>query len=385
MDLYGGMSPYNTGPPPPPMRYSSSNTAPEKPTKFTSTPWRESIGVILAGLLCMSILFSVFTIFYYAQRDKAVYEELVDYLDKTVSISKINYNPVLGLYELRQDEIDSLGEHRRYKALIWTFLFSDLGCYIFLTISLFLYYSADLSRPLFRILFWAFLLLGTFYALVEAGLFAFLIFPYSGSLPNSTEVLLDHAVPHNPGGLMQMEHRFGCIFNQNLYNAFKRKMNPGNTCDPYVLGSFLSQFLLIFFCATRLVSVMIFAALASVRNPVGDLLATTIIRSRPTTKYKNRYIKNPHFNSSTIHTPKSTTFGIQDKRSDSAIPPPATPPAGQLDHSISYNNAAFFAIAGAKQPGLNSSRSSDISNKCEVPDIVFKGSTHTTNSLVSEV
>uniref|UniRef100_A0A915CLU5 Gustatory receptor n=1 Tax=Ditylenchus dipsaci TaxID=166011 RepID=A0A915CLU5_9BILA len=369
LNAYGDA--YGVKPAPPP-RYASNEKQTER--SLSSLPWRESVGVVLASLLSISVLFSVFCIFYYAQRDKAVYEELVDYLDKTI----------------RPEELETLGEHRRYKALIWTFLFSDLGCYIFLTVSLFLYYSTDLSRPAFRILFWLFLILGAFYSLVEAGLFSALIFTYSAKLPNATEALLDHAVPHNPGGIMQMEHRLDCIFNQNLYNTFKRRQSPGNTCDPYILGSFISRFFLIFFVVCRVVTVLLFILLATFRNPIGDLVARLIIKSRPSTKYKNRYTKNPNYKNSNLkvdgQTPKSTTFGVKDNRSDQ---PPSTPPLGQLDHSISYNNAAFFAISGATAPGINSSRSSDISNnKCDVPDIIFnhlRGSTHTTNSLVSEV
>jgi hypothetical protein len=71
-----------------------------------------------------------------------------------------------------------------------------------------------------------FLAIGTLYSMVESTAFAFLISPYSTKLPNATVSLMDHAIPYNPGGLAQMENRFGCIFDQNLYETFKRQMNP---------------------------------------------------------------------------------------------------------------------------------------------------------------
>ncbi|KAH7718352.1 Protein R03H10.2 [Aphelenchoides avenae] len=347
------------GPPPPP-RTSSS-----KEPKTEESGWREAVGVLLAILLSLSVLFSVVTLLFYCYRDKAVYEELVDYLDKTVSISKINYNPTLGYYELRPQELEDLGRHRRYKALMWTYLFSDAGCYVMLGLSLFLYYSLDVvSKGTIHVLFWIFLVVGALYSLIEASTFTALIWSYSGTLPNSTEALMDHAVPYNPGGLMQMEHRLGCTFDQNLYNTFKRQQNPRNTCDPYITESFLSRGLMIAFVATRVFSLFLFALLAAKRTAVSSMVATLIARTRSTGGYKGRYLKNPKSAKAghkvDIHTPKSTTFGVKDNR---------------------YNNAAYFATTGLL-PGMNSSRSSEIS-KCDVIDLYRKGSTHTTNSFVS--
>jgi len=74
---------------------------------------RESVGVFYLFLLSIAVVISTTCVVYYYQRDRAVYEELVDYLEKTVSISKINYNPALGLYELMPREIEQLGEHRQ--------------------------------------------------------------------------------------------------------------------------------------------------------------------------------------------------------------------------------------------------------------------------------
>ncbi|VDK57127.1 unnamed protein product [Gongylonema pulchrum] len=51
-----------------------------------------------------------------------------------------------------------------------------------------------------------------------------------------------------------------------------------------------------------------------------------------------------------------------DARSNVASPLATVPAPADVDHSISYNNAAFFATSGATGlGGLNSSRSSEIS------------------------
>lgn len=50
--------------------------------------------------------------------------------------------------------------------------------------------------------------------------------PYSSMLPNATEKLLNHAIPHNVGGIQQMEMGLGCTFDLNLYAANRRKLNP---------------------------------------------------------------------------------------------------------------------------------------------------------------
>lgn len=51
-------------------------------------------------------------------RDRAAYEELVDYLDKTISISKINYNPALGVYQLSEKELDALNTQKTVRLCI---------------------------------------------------------------------------------------------------------------------------------------------------------------------------------------------------------------------------------------------------------------------------
>lgn len=67
----------------------------------------------MAVLLGLIVLFSVGCLFVYARRDSNLYEELVDYLDKTVSISKINFNPALGTYEIKEKDMNTLGESRK--------------------------------------------------------------------------------------------------------------------------------------------------------------------------------------------------------------------------------------------------------------------------------
>ncbi|PIO68912.1 hypothetical protein TELCIR_09280, partial [Teladorsagia circumcincta] len=55
---------------------------------------------------------SVITLAIYYWRDRGLYEELIDYLDKTISISKINYNHILGLYSLSDKEANVLSDER---------------------------------------------------------------------------------------------------------------------------------------------------------------------------------------------------------------------------------------------------------------------------------
>uniref|UniRef100_A0A914QHH5 Uncharacterized protein n=1 Tax=Panagrolaimus davidi TaxID=227884 RepID=A0A914QHH5_9BILA len=347
---------------------SSSPGGPQIPPRTTSSDsdkpetWKQSLGIFLAFLLILFILFSSFWLIRYAWRDKTVYDELVDYLDKTISISKINYNNELGIYEVTEKEMDALHHQRKYKSLIWIFLASDLANFVLLGIAIMLYYGGDTSRGTMHVLFWLFLGLAILYSLIEASVFTGLIFPLSGKLPNETSTLLDHAIPHNPGGLRQMEQGMGCTFDHSLYNTFKRRQNPKNTCDPFIARSYIPQGLLISFIVLRLVAILFFIFALIVRNPVGQGIANLIARSRPNGGYQNRFVKNPNRTSNFgIHTPKSTTtFGVKDNR---------------------YNNAAFFATNG----GLNSSRNSDIS-RSDAGDIVnYKTNVHHSNSLISEV
>lgn len=172
------------------------------------------------------MLFSLFVLLIYVSRDGELYDELADYLDKTVSISKINYNPTFGKYELRQDELEILSDQRRYKSWIYMFLFADAASLFFITVCVLMYYTSDLSRGNMAVTFWLFLVVGVLYCIFESSIFSVLIYPYASSLPNSTEVLLDRAVPYNPSGVIQIENRLGCTFNQNLYNVYQRRQNP---------------------------------------------------------------------------------------------------------------------------------------------------------------
>ncbi|KAL3107843.1 hypothetical protein niasHT_017075 [Heterodera trifolii] len=382
---------------------------------------RESIGILFVIAVSMSILFSSVFIFKYALRDKTVYEELVDYLDKTVSISKINYNVMFGVYELKPSELDVLEEHRKYKSLMWAFLLADLCSLLIFAIAAFFYFSAETSKGLIRVLFWVFLLFGLLFALVEVSLYALLASPYLSKLPNSTVALLDHAIPFNPGGLAQMEHRFGCIFDQNLYETFKRQMNPRNTCDPFLLSSFVPRPLLFVFVLLRFLPILCFLFLvAAPQNALSISLAKCILRVKPTIRYKKNAKSTPSKSLPSYYShnsPTKTTFGIKENVPiSSPLPcgtqiPPKTPPLGYMDHRINYNNAAFFAVSGANANyaqgpnasatnlgGGRSSRSSEISinkfggeNLATVDQIKRQmsfshlGSTHTTNSLVSEV
>lgn len=397
------LSAYESGPPLP---QRGTSIGAEKDSGVRNI--RESVGILFLVVISVAVLFSSICIFKYALRDKAVYEELVDYLDKTVSISKINYNPMLGLYELKAAELDILNEERKYKSLVWTFLFADLASLLFFGISAFFYFSVEKSRGIIRVLFWFFLVVGTLYSLLEAATFAVLISPYSTKLPNSTIVLLDHAIPYNPGGLAQMESRFGCIFDQNLYDTFRRHLNPRNTCDPLLQSSFLPHFLLILFIVTRAAAVILFLVFALTPNSAASTaIARFVLRMKPAIHYKKNTdnavgVKKPGGGLPAYYgSPAKTTFGVKEHISSplpTQIPP--TPPLGQMDHTISYNNAALFAISGAnvnyglqqQNGGGGSSRCSDISairvaggGVDHFPEMAMRGSTHTTNSLVSEV
>uniref|UniRef100_A0A914R3Y4 Uncharacterized protein n=1 Tax=Parascaris equorum TaxID=6256 RepID=A0A914R3Y4_PAREQ len=119
---------------------------PRSDTQCRAT-WRESLAALLCMVLCVTVLISVCCLGVYLHKDKPVYEELVDYLDKTIAISKINYNHQLGIYELYQIP-------KYYKTLLWSFFFADLGCYIFLIIAILIYLTVDISRGKAFIIFW---------------------------------------------------------------------------------------------------------------------------------------------------------------------------------------------------------------------------------------
>jgi len=183
-----------------------------------------------------------------------------------------------------------------------TFSMSEFGNFALIGVLLFIYYYSDIQRTrACRICFWLLLFTATAYTLAEAITFATLIFPHSASLPNATEGILDRSVPHNPGSLMQMEARLDCIFNQNLYQVYNRRQSPGNTCDPYIVGSFIPHHLLIAFVAVRLVILAVLGALLTggLSNRVGVAVAKLIFKSRPVPGYRNRYVKNTHASTTT--------------------------------------------------------------------------------------
>lgn len=70
-----------------------------------SLKWDHSCGDLLLILIFYPI--SSFNC-----RDRGVVEELFDYLDKTVAISKINYNHALGLFRLNTTEMTALSQHK---------------------------------------------------------------------------------------------------------------------------------------------------------------------------------------------------------------------------------------------------------------------------------
>uniref|UniRef100_A0A7E4V252 ABC transmembrane type-1 domain-containing protein n=1 Tax=Panagrellus redivivus TaxID=6233 RepID=A0A7E4V252_PANRE len=266
------------GPPPQvPPRHSSDNSNKNSNTNF----WRQPLGVFLAFLFVLAVLFSTACLVRYALRDKAVYDQLVDYIDKTISISKINYNRALGLYEVTEQEQGALHQQRKYKNLIWAFLGSDLLNFVFFGAVIGLFYCANVNIGLPHSLFWIMLTIGIVYSLLQVSVFTALIFPLSARLPNETSTLLDHAIPHNPGGLLQMENSIGCTFDHNLYNAFQRRANPNNTCDPQIARSYIPRPLLLTFIALRLAALLVFAVSLLLRFSCGSLITALALRKPP--------------------------------------------------------------------------------------------------------
>ncbi|KAI6190558.1 hypothetical protein M3Y97_00131000 [Aphelenchoides bicaudatus] len=363
-----------------PHRVTAIGTAPQKP----DNTWRQAVGTFLAIGLALTVLFSLFVLLVYVSRESELYDELTDYLDKTVSISKINYNPLLGNFEIHQSELNILSEQRQYKSLMYMFLFADAATLFFVTVCILLYYTSDLHRGNMALIFWLFLVVGSLYATIESSTFSALVYPYASRLPNATEILLDRSIPYNPGGVIQMETRLGCTFNQNLYNVYQRRQNQRNTCDPQIMSSFISTGLLVTFIVLRLVVIVSCSALLLV-PPVGRTVGHLISLTRPKDGYRAKYIKNSKSKASGKHFgfesgKSTTTFDANEKR-----PPIISSP---IDHTLSYNNAAYFATANAVPNTMHngSSRSSEI----DAADLYnhhqrINGSIHTQNSLVSEV
>ncbi|XGW09867.1 hypothetical protein V3C99_011828 [Haemonchus contortus] len=355
------------------------SSAPPLPPRGSSSPkvtfkgaqtWRESIGVVLSIALCLSLFISVITLAIYYWRDRGVYEELIDYLDKTISISKINYNHLLGLYQLSDKEVNVLSEERTYKTILGCYLLGDLACYVCLVLAIILYFTSNVSKSPSHIVFWVILCIGVLYCICEVHLFTFMLMPYSAALPNSTEQLLNHAIPHNPGGLMQMEQRLGCTFDHNLYAANKRRLNPRNTCDPQIESSFIPRFVLVFLLVLRLLPIVVCALLLAKRTPLSESIAMLVERLTPARK-----------KTSSVNVEKKLAPQLTNPPRAAGTPLPPIPSPTHIDHSISYNNAAYFATSGAL--GVSSSRSSDISRLD--PGEMFRPPHHASGSIQSEV
>uniref|UniRef100_A0A1I8F0J0 Uncharacterized protein n=1 Tax=Wuchereria bancrofti TaxID=6293 RepID=A0A1I8F0J0_WUCBA len=337
--------------------------------------WRQSLAALLCILLCFIVLLSVCCIGIYLIKDKPVYEELVDYLDKSIAISKINYNQQLGFFELEENELQTLEQHRMYKTLLWSFLFADLGCYFFLIICIFIYLTTDTNRGKAHVVFWLFFLLAILYCITEVHVLAFMIFPHASLLPGVTENLLNHAIPYNPGGLVQMEQRLGCIFDLNLYAAQKRKQNP--LARKGILWTLL---------ALRLIPVVIFVVLISKKVTLSEAMATVAERFRTVIRSGNPRSKKVNYKQNFTNG-KTTVIGVPstaNTRPNVALPQPALSLPVDNDHSTSYNNAAFFATSGAPGlSGLNSSRSSEISRSDAID--LYRPPVQTSSSIMSEV
>lgn len=336
---------------PPPRVSSVHNIGGHKVTFHGAQTWRASVGAFVCALLLGSILLSLLLVGIYSLKDRGVVEELFDYLDKTVAISKINYNHALGLFRLNASEMTALSQHKSYRTLLSCFLFSDLAALVFIVFILLIFFTSHLQSGKMKIVYWVLIIIGSVYFIITTNLLFFLLLPYSSTLSNSSHALLDRSIPHNPGGLQQMENRFGCTFDLNLYAAFQRRANPKNTCDDYIDDSFLPNPLLIFLLIIRLLPFVLFVLLVIKRTPLSEAIAQF----------------------------------MENRKSTKTQPPKR---ANQLEYSKSpgasvlkdtYNNAAYLATSG-----LNTSRSSELSR---IEDIdLFKGATHYhSGSIMSDV
>uniref|UniRef100_A0A8R1HY80 Uncharacterized protein n=1 Tax=Caenorhabditis japonica TaxID=281687 RepID=A0A8R1HY80_CAEJA len=347
-------------------------------TLYASTAFH-LCGYTAANLAAISILILAI----YAWKDKQVYEHIVDFLDKTIQISKISERPFLGVYQLTDKELEVLSSERTYKTLLRCYLLSEFGVFAFLAIATILYFSCDVSSGTKRVVYWISLACGIIYAIIQVNLFTFALMPYSSMLPNATEKLLNHAIPHNVGGIQQMEMGLGCTFDLNLYAANRRKLNPKNTCDPQIESSFIPFAVLITLLAIRLIPILIGLLLAVKKTPLSEGVANLVERIRKDNK-KRLYVKKQQRTTTTFdgdHISKSTTFGVESSPPRiTSTPLPPVPSPSHMDHSISYNNAAYFATSGAF-----SSRSSDIS-RIDANEL-FKNpiNRHPSGSLQSEV
>ncbi|EYC25085.1 hypothetical protein Y032_0012g1692 [Ancylostoma ceylanicum] len=267
-----------------------------------------------------------------------------------------------------------------FKTILGCYVLSDLACYICLIIAVLVFFTTNLSKGPSHVIFWIVLCVGILYCICEVHLFTFMLLPYSAALPNSTEQLLNHAIPHNPGGLMQMEQRLGCTFDHNLYAANKRRLNPRNTCDPQIESSFIPRFALIALLVLRLLPIVVCALLMAKRTPLSESIAVLVEKLRPAQKKTRLYVKKDHYSSNSGEK-KAPQLSHPPRAGGTGTPLPPIPSPTQIDHSISYNNAAYFATSGAL--GVNSSRSSEIS-RVDAGDL-FRSPHHASGSIQSEV
>ncbi|CCD70300.1 uncharacterized protein CELE_R03H10.2 [Caenorhabditis elegans] len=343
-------------PPAPPIRTVSNNP---KVTFKGAQTWRESVGMFLVMALALAVAISSLVLLCYVWKDKQVYDHIVDFLDKTIQISKIAERPFLGVYQLSEKELEVLGNERTYKWFLRGYLLSELGVFFFIFLASFLYFCFDISGGKARVVFWLVLATGILYAVVPIHVFTFVLMPYSNMLPNATEKILNHAIPHNVGGIQQMEIGLGCTFDLNLYAANRRKLNPNNTCDPQIDSSFIPIYMLIGLLVIRLLPIVLGVLLAVKKTPLSEGVAQLVEKLRKGEK-RRLYVKKQQRTTTTFdgeHVSKSTTFGVDGTPPRiTSTPLPPVPSPAQIDHSISYNNAAYFATSGAF-----SSRSSDIS------------------------
>ncbi|VDK18544.1 unnamed protein product [Anisakis simplex] len=164
-----------------------------------------------------------------------------------------------------------------------------------------------------------------------------------------------------------------------------------------ISSSFLSRGVLWMLMILRLIPIVIFIILIAYKSPISSIIASVMERLKSMCQrdqFKSRYIKKKDYNNNKngsykidfTNTAKTTPVSAPPapgSRSNVSTPLPAMSPAA-IDHSISYNNAAYFATTGTVgAPGVNSSRSSEIS-RCDAIDL-YKPALHTSSSIMSEV
>lgn len=102
----------------------------------------------------------------------------------------------------------------------------------------------------------------------------------------------------------------------------------------------------------QMIPLVIGVLLLAKKTPVSEATAQ-LVESFKSNPRQRLYKKKPGASSEK----KSTTFGVSSQQRGPSTPLPPVP-SPSVDHSVSYNNAAYFATAGAAG---GSSRSSEIS------------------------